>query len=109
MESHPENPHAGARHTLMDGRIGADDSARGPFSWLKRRLFGRRRNYVVDPSYQVRSAIIAVLGMAFLVVFAAALFHLLNLENARLLAGHVPNVAGSSGRGEPLPFLNASL
>ncbi len=87
------------RHTLMDGTV-KGEAARGRFSRLGERLWGRRRNYVVDPSYQLRSAIIAVLGMAFLLVFASALFHLLTVENARLLARRAPDLAGGAGAGE---------
>ena len=65
MESQP--------HTLMDGTDRAAGSAPGRLALLKDRILGRRRTYLVDPSYQVRSAIIAVLGMAFLLVFAGAL------------------------------------
>jgi hypothetical protein len=107
MESHPGNQHAGPRHTLMDGRLATDDSARGPLAFVKHRLLGRRRNYVVDPAYQVRSAIIAVLGMAFLLVFAASLFHLLSLENTRLLAGRVSDVAGGQGELRSVLYLVA--
>jgi hypothetical protein len=83
----------------MDGGV-PGEAARGRFSRLGERLLGRRRSYVVDPSYQVRSAIIAVLGMAFLLIFAGALFHLLNVENARLLARRAPDLAGGTGAGE---------
>src|SRR5262245_3054041 len=65
MQSHSGGQDAGPRHTLMDGRLYPADR-RGPFAFVTRRLFGRRRNYMVDPAYQVRSAVIAVLGMAFL-------------------------------------------
>ena len=64
------------------------------------RLLGRRRTYLVDPSYQVRSAIIAVLGMAFLLVFAGALFHLLSVENARILAQSGPTLVAAKASGE---------
>lgn len=46
------------------------------------RFLGRRRNYLVDGSYQVKTAIIAVMGMLFLLAFAAVLFHLVGLESA---------------------------
>jgi hypothetical protein len=85
MESRPGHPQAGSPHTLMDGGVPAGETAPGRVARLTERFLGRRRNYVVDPSYQVRSAIIAVLGMAFLLVFAGALFHLLSVEDARLL------------------------
>ena len=48
----------------------------------------------------MRSAIIAVLGMAFLLVFAGALFHLLSIENARFLARPSPHIAGAGAPGE---------
>jgi len=74
----------------MDGRARLDARDGGRFARLRERFLGRRRSYVVDAAYQLRSAIIAVLGMAFLLVFAAALFHLLSQENARLLARSTP-------------------
>jgi methyl-accepting chemotaxis protein len=46
------------------------------------RFMGRRRNYLVDSAYQVRTAIVAVMGMVFLLAFAAVLFHLVGMENA---------------------------
>ena len=94
MGSHPGNPPAGSHHTVMDGRAREDAGDRGRFASLLERVLGRRRTYVVDAAYQVRSAIVAVLGMAFLLVFAAALFHLLSLENARILARRAPAPAG---------------
>ena len=68
----------------MDGRARLDARDRSHFARLRERFLGRRRSYVVDAGYQLRSEIVAVLGMAFLLVFAAALFHLLSQENARL-------------------------
>jgi hypothetical protein len=100
MESHPGSRNPGGQHTLMDGGVPADEEARGRFARMTERVLGRRRNYVVDPAYQIRSAIIAVLGMAFLLVFAGALFHLLSVENTRLLERSAPGVAGAAGRGE---------
>ncbi|OLE66664.1 MAG: hypothetical protein AUG09_06405 [Acidobacteria bacterium 13_1_20CM_2_68_7] len=78
----------------MDGRARSDVGERGRLARLRERFLGRRRSYVVDAAYQLRSAIIAVLGMASLLVFAAALFHLLSQENARLLARRAPVPAG---------------
>ena len=92
MESRP--------HTLMDGTDRAAGSARGRLALLTDRLLGRRRTYLVDPSYQVRSAIIAVLGMAFLLVFAGALFHLLSVENARILVQSGPALVAAKASGE---------
>src|SRR2546425_11083411 len=100
MEPHPGSRNAGGQHTLMDGGVSAAEASRSRFSRLTERFLGRRRNYVVDPSYQVRSAIIAVLGMGFLLVFAGALFHLLSVENARLVARRAPNLTGAAGSGE---------
>ncbi len=60
------------------------------------RLFGRRRTYLVNTAYQVRSAIVAVLGMGFLAAFSVALFHLLNEESARDLARRAPALAGTA-------------
>lgn len=51
------------------------------------RFLGRRRNYLVDSAYQMRTAIVAVLGMVFLLAFAAVLFHLVGMENALLQKG----------------------
>ena len=100
MEFYPGGRNPGGQHTLMDGGAPAGEATRSRFSRLTERFLGRRRNYVVDPSYQVRSAIIAVLGMAFLLVFAGALFHLLSIENARLVARRAPNLTGAAGSGE---------
>ena len=87
---------SGRRHTVMDGIVHEDFPAPGRLARLADRLLGRRRKYVVDPSYQLRSAIIAVLGMSFLLVFAAALLHLLSVENARLLRSRVPIAKGAA-------------
>jgi hypothetical protein len=77
----------------MSGRTMLDEARGGPFGSILQRFFGRRRNYLLDTSYQVRSAIVAVLGMGFLLIFAAALFHLLTLEHARQLARRAPLLA----------------
>ena len=95
MGSHPGHPPSGSHRTVMDGAR-EDAGDRGRLSGLLERVLGRRRTYVVDAAYQLRSAIIAVLGMAFLLVFAAALFHLLSAENARLLARRTPVPAGGA-------------
>jgi methyl-accepting chemotaxis protein len=58
-----------------------------PHSGLLGRFMGRRRNYLVDTSYQVRTAVIAVLGMVFLLVFSAVLFHLIGMENSLIARG----------------------
>jgi hypothetical protein len=57
---------------------------------ISERLFGRRRTYLVDRAYQIRSAVVAVLGMAFLAAFSVALFRLMSAESARELAGKAP-------------------
>jgi len=88
-------------HTLMSGSERQAPARGGRPGFLFGRFFGRRRNFLVDTAYQVRSALVAVLGMAFLLAFAAALFHLLSLENARDLAQRSPlfaRVASSDAR-----------
>ena len=100
MELQPSRQNTGDERTLMDGGNPAGEAVRGWFARLMDRFLGRRRNYMVDPSYQVRSAIIAVLGMAFLIVFASAQFHLVSLENARNFAKSAPLLAGAAGKGE---------
>jgi len=107
MGSHPGHPPAGSHHTVMDGRAHADDGGRHALARLLERVLGRRRSYVVDPAYQVRSALIAVLGMVFLLVFAVALFHLLSAENARILARHTPLVPGGPADLRSLMYLLA--
>ncbi len=91
MDPRPGDLHGGRPHTLMSGTDHAAPGGR--LGSLFGRFFGRRRNYLVDTAYQVRSALVAVLGMAFLLAFAAALFHLLSLENARVLALKAPLIA----------------
>ncbi len=97
MGSYPGHPPTGSQHTVMDGIVHDDGAAaKGRLTLLARRFLGRRRNYVVDPAYQLRSAVIAVLGMAFLLAFAAALFHLLSVENARIVQRKVPVAQGAA-------------
>src|SRR5258706_6312975 len=86
--------------TLMEGRTRADSPAEGHPTGLVARVLGRRRTFMVDPSYQVRFAIIAVLGMAFLLVFAAAMFHRLSIENVKLLERGGPGLAAATRSGE---------
>ncbi len=106
MKSRPGDPQAGRSHTLMSG---VDRPAAAPggrpasiFGRLFGRVLGRRRNYLVDRSYQVRSALVGVLGMGFLAAFSVALFRLLSFENARDLARQAPllahGVPASDGR-----------
>lgn len=66
------------------------------------RFLGRRRNYLVDGSYQVKTAIIAVMGMIFLLAFAAVLFHLVGLENA------LSNSGGRTGDARSVLYLVAA-
>ena len=84
MNSAPGNPEINRHETVMADpeRLAAVD--RGP--GLVGRFLGRRRNYLIDSGYQVRTAVVAVLGMIFLLAFAAALFHLAGLENSLALA-----------------------
>jgi methyl-accepting chemotaxis protein len=100
METDPDGSQTGASRTLMDGSVPGEQARTGPLARLAERVLGRRRNYLVDPSYQVRSAIIAVLGMAFLLVFASALFHLLNAESARFVAHPASGAQRAAGTGE---------
>ncbi len=66
------------------------------------RFLGRRRNYLVDGSYQVKTAIIAVMGMIFLLAFAAVLFHLVGLESA------LSNTGGRAGDARSVLYLVAA-
>ena len=95
MDSLPGHPPADSRHTLMDGLVHEAGPAPGLLVRLVGRLMGRRRQFVIDPAYQLRSAIVAVLGMCFLLIFAAALLHLISVENARLLLEHGPAAKGT--------------
>jgi hypothetical protein len=85
--------HGEPRPSVMSGsaHLGVRDGRREP---LVNRLFGRRRNYLIDTSYQVRTAFVAVLGMACLLVFAAALFHMLSVSQASGPARAVPFPGG---------------
>lgn len=72
-------------------------------------FMGRRRSYLVDSRYQIKTALVAVLGMIFLLAFAAALFHFLTLENARLVSQRVPGLArGSAGDARSVLYLVAA-
>ncbi len=92
MDQGPTQGQADRAGTLMSGAARPDASAARRWPVLGRFL-GRRRTYIVDRSYQVRSALVAVLGMAFLAAFSIALFHLLTIENARDLARRAPILA----------------
>src|SRR5207247_8039480 len=100
MEFYPGGRNPGGQHTLMDGGAPAGEATRSRFSRLTERFLGRRRTYLVDPSYQVRSAIIAVLGMALLLVFAGALFPLMTVAPARLRARSGPALLAATASGE---------
>ncbi len=57
----------------------------------------RRRNYIVDPAYQIRTAAIAVVGMAFVVGVAAGLLHLLQREHRIAVLGEPATRSSSPG------------
>ena len=97
MTSPPDEPQTDRPRTLMSGLapIVSETQAR-PASILGRlfgRFLGRRRKFIVDSSYQVRTALVAVLGMAFLAGFSVALFHFLSVESARDSARRSPLLA----------------
>ena len=73
----PAEPDAEPIPTLLAGSGTAAD----PNAGLAGRFMGRRRSYLIDSHYQVKTAIVAVLGMVFLLAFAAVLFHLVGLES----------------------------
>jgi methyl-accepting chemotaxis protein len=75
----PVDPNAEPIPTVMAGstRAGID-----PDAGLAARFMGRRRSYLIDSAYQVKTAVVAVLGMVFLLAFAAVLFHLVGMESA---------------------------
>ncbi|HEU4403189.1 MAG TPA: hypothetical protein VFT43_13920 [Candidatus Polarisedimenticolia bacterium] len=100
MNPRPGEVPASRPHTLMSGQDHLSAPPSGPLGRLFGLFGGRRRTYLVDASYQVRSALVAVLGMAFLLAFAAALFHLLSLENARALALRAPLLAHGAESGD---------
>lgn len=104
MTARPDAPQASRERTLMSG---LDQAARqpGPRSEAPRiglldRFLGRRRSYLVDRSYQVRTALVAVLGMLFLAGFSVALLHFLSLQSARDLAQRGPLFATGAASGE---------
>ena len=73
----------------VDHSAAADRRRQGWFG----RLLGRRRTYMIDRSYQIRTAMVAVLGMAFLVILSAALVHLVSVDRARALLETSPALA----------------
>ena len=80
----PVDPNVEPIPTVM---VGSTRSGVDPNAGVLDRFMGRRRNYLVDSAYQVRTAIVAVLGMVFLLAFAAVLFHLVGMENALIQKG----------------------
>ena len=94
----PADPNVEPVTTVMVGSTRADSQER-----VLDRFMGRRRNYLVDSAYQVRTAIVAVLGMVFLLAFAAVLFHLVGMENALLQKG-----AARSGDARSVLYLVAA-
>jgi len=78
----PVDPDVEPISTVMVGSTRADQQ-----DGVLDRFLGRRRNYLVDSAYQMRTAIVAVLGMVFLLAFAAVLFHLVGMENSLLKSG----------------------
>ena len=97
MTSPPDESQTDRPRTLMCGLapVASEPQAR-PASILGRlfgRFLGRRRKFLVDSSYQVRTALVAVLGMAFLAGFSVALFHFLSVESARDRARRAPLLA----------------
>ena len=97
MHHPPADPNVEPMQTVMVGSTRSDTDS------LMNRFLGRRRNYMVDSAYQVRTAIVAVLGMVFLLAFAAVLFHLVGMENALMQNG-----AGKSGDARSVLYLVAA-
>ncbi len=104
MTSLPDEPETGRPRTLMSGlapgvSASVSDAQARPGSIAGRlfgRFLGRRRKFLVDSAYQVRTALVAVLGMAFLAGFSVALFHFLTLESARDAARRSPVLANGA-------------
>jgi hypothetical protein len=108
MPTPPNETPPASHRSLMSG-LDRDASAGDRTGPRLGRFLGRRRTYVVDAAYQLRTALVAVLGMAFLIAFTAALFHLLTVENARTLAQKAPLVArGVSGDTRSVLYLVAA-
>jgi hypothetical protein len=104
MEHGPISTETPTPGTLMSGV--PRDADRPASRWpVLGRFMGRRRRYLVDGSYQVRSALVAVLGMAFLAAFSILLFHLLTIENARDLTRRAPILANGASSGDARPVL----
>ena len=103
MDSRQE-PESGAPRPVMAG-LPADDTS-GSRGFLIGRFFGRRRTYLVNVPYQVRSATVAVAGMAFLLLFAAALFHLLSHADASWLQRRAPFLLRTESGSDLRPTLS---
>jgi len=95
----PVEPNVQEDSTVVVTGARSDADRDGSFA---SRFLGRRRNYLVDGSYQVKTAIIAVMGMVFLLAFAAVLFHLVGLENA------LTNSPGRAGDARTVLYLVAA-
>jgi prepilin-type N-terminal cleavage/methylation domain-containing protein len=83
-------------------------------SWLRRQLWvmGFRRQLLVNPSTQIRSAILTTLPFAALLVFINILIHLLRSREAALISESAPEfgrVIEQTGRSEMLLVILASL
>ncbi len=99
MTTDADRPPIDRAHSLMSGLDQAPAMTTETGSRLGR-FFGRRRTYLVDAGFQMRSAIVAVLGMIFLVVFSIVLFRLLGAETARELARKAPLLANGAPAGD---------
>ncbi len=104
MSTIPDEPRPDRPRTLMAGldRTAPQPGTRSASSVdrLLDRFFGRRRTFLVNTPYQMRTALVAVLGMAFLAGFTVALFHFLSLESARDLARRGPLLGTGADSGD---------
>lgn len=98
-------PESGAPRPVMAG-LPANSAEAGTGGSRLGRIFGRRRTYLVNIPYQVRSATVAVIGMACLLVFAAALFHLLSAGNVAWLQHRAPFLLRTEAGGDLRPVLS---
>jgi prepilin-type N-terminal cleavage/methylation domain-containing protein len=95
-----------------EGRSAGSDYDGG--SWLRRQLWvmGLRRQLLVNPSTQIRSAILTTLPFAALLVFINILIHLLRSREAALISESAPEFArviDQTGRSEMSLVIVASL
>ncbi len=88
----------GSRPGLFAGRSAGTNPKRGTTGLG--RFFGRRKSYLIDTAFQIRTALVAVVGMAVLVGFAGVLFHFLSADRARSLLQDAPTLSGSPVDGE---------